>query len=199
MAETAPSAQRFRPVRTPTVLQMEAVECGAAALGIVLAHFDRHVPLAELRAECGVSRDGTNAANVVKAARRYGLKAKGLSVDLENTHELAPPFIVFWNFNHFLVVEGIRGDRVWINDPASGRRVVNWNEFDEGFTGVVLYMEPGPQFEKAGRPPGPWHPLPEFFAHPFPVSWRLKVGPSHPFALLKNRRGMGISLQFCSC
>jgi NHLM bacteriocin system ABC transporter peptidase/ATP-binding protein len=134
---------------------MEAVECGAAALGILLAHFGRHVPLSELRAECGVSRDGTNAANVVKAARRYGLKAKGLSVGLDNVGELKPPFIVFWNFNHFLVVEGIRGDRVFINDPAGGRRTVSWREFDEGFTGVVLYAEPGPEFRTGGRPPSP--------------------------------------------
>jgi ATP-binding cassette subfamily C protein len=144
-----------RPVRTPIVLQMEAVECGAAALGILLAHFGRHVPLSELRAECGVSRDGTNAANVIKAARRYGLKAKGLSVDLENVGELKPPFIVFWNFNHFLVVEGLRGDRVLINDPAGGRRSVSFREFDEGFTGVVLYAEPGPEFERGGRKPSP--------------------------------------------
>ena len=106
-----------------------------------------------MRAECGVSRDGSNAANVVKAARRYGLKAKGLSTGLEDVQKLKPPVIVFWNFNHFLVVEGFHDGRAYLNDPASGRRSVPVEEFDEAFTGVVLHMEPGPDFEKGGREP----------------------------------------------
>jgi len=100
-----------------------------------------------------VSRDGSNAANVLKAARRYGMKAKGLSISLGEVQELTTPFIVFWNFNHFLVVEGFHKNRACLNDPASGRRSVSITEFDESFTGVVLYMEPGPEFRRCGRKP----------------------------------------------
>jgi ATP-binding cassette subfamily C protein len=132
---------------------MEAVECGAASLGIVLAYHRRVVPLSELREACGVSRDGSNAANVLKASRRYGMKAKGLSTGMADVAKLKPPFIVFWNFNHFLVVEGFHKKRVRLNDPASGRRWVSLSEFDESFTGVVLHMEPGAEFQRGGREP----------------------------------------------
>ncbi|MCA9266233.1 MAG: hypothetical protein KDA60_20375, partial [Planctomycetales bacterium] len=156
---------------TPALLQLESVECGAAALGMVLGHFGRHVPLAELREECGVSRDGSKAANIVKAARRYGLEARGLSLPLEGVRELRGPYIVFWNFNHFLVVEGIRGTRVFINDPASGHRTIGWDEFDEGFTGVAIVFERTPTFQAGGTQPtalpGLWRRLrgnlPAFF------------------------------------
>jgi len=138
---------------------MEAVECGAACLGIVLGYHGRHVALSELREACGVSRDGSNAANVVQAARRYGLKAKGLSTDLEDVRRLPPPFIVFWNFNHFVVVEGFTDRGARVNDPALGRYALTLEEFDRGFTGVVLHMEPGPEFQRAGAPPSTWRAL----------------------------------------
>ena len=139
--------------RSPTVLQMEAVECGAACLAMILRTYGRYVPLEQLRTECGVSRDGSKASNILRAARKHGMEAKGYRQSLPDVLNFTMPCIVFWNFNHFVVLEGVRGNKFYINDPASGPRALSYSEFDQGFTGVVLDFKLGPDFVKGGARP----------------------------------------------
>jgi NHLM bacteriocin system ABC transporter peptidase/ATP-binding protein len=149
------AALRFPPsrrARVPTVMQMEATECGAASLAMVMAYHGLHVPLEQLRVDCGISRDGSKAGNLARAARKYGFEAQGRRIqELDDAAKVPVPYIAFWGFHHFLVVEGFSATAVWVNDPASGPRRVTAEEFDESFTGVAIQLAPGPDFRPGGE------------------------------------------------
>lgn len=139
--------------KVPVVMQMEALECGAASLCMVLAYYNKWIPLEQARLDCGVSRDGSNAFNVLKAAENYGMEAAGYKLEPDELFEEGMfPCIVHWEFNHFVVCDGVKGDRVYLNDPAKGSYSVTREVFDDSFTGIVLMMEPGENFEPGGKP-----------------------------------------------
>lgn len=135
----------------PSVLQMEAVECGAASLSMILRHYGKYLPLDKLRADCDVSRDGSTASNILRAARLNGLEAKGFKKDIPSLYHTPMPVIIHWNFNHFLVLEGLDDKKAYLNDPAAGHRTVTIDELSGSFTGVALTFEPSVTFEKEGR------------------------------------------------
>ncbi len=138
--------------RVPVVMQMEALECGAASLTMILAYYGKWIPLEQVRADCGVSRDGSNARNILKAARSYGLEAKGYRFEPEDLRESGKfPCIIHWNFNHFVVLCGFKGSKVVLNDPAKGNYTVSMETFDNSFTGICLMFEPTESFEPGGR------------------------------------------------
>lgn len=134
--------------RTRTVFQMEATECGAAALAMILSYYGRDMSLGEARTAVGVSRDGTKAGNIMRAASGYHMEVHGYRKELERLLELKPPCIIHWNFNHFVVFEGIKNGKVHINDPAVGHRRLTMEELDDGYTGIVITMVPSEGFEK---------------------------------------------------
>ena len=138
--------------KVPVIMQLEALECGAASLCMVLAYYNKWIPLEQVRADCGVSRDGSNAKNVLKAARYYGLIAKGYRYEPETLKENGTfPCIIHWNFNHFVVLDGFKGGKAYLNDPAKGAYSVPMKTFDESFTGICLMFEPSETFEPSGK------------------------------------------------
>ncbi len=139
--------------KVPVVMQMEALECGAASLTMILAYYGKWMPLEQVRADCGVSRDGSNAKNVLKAARSYGLTAKGYRYEPEDLKKNGKfPCIIHWNFNHFVVLDGFKGNKAYLNDPAKGSYSVPMETFDKSFTGICLMFEPSENFEPGGKP-----------------------------------------------
>ena len=145
-----------RRVRTPLLLQLAQSECGAACLGIVLAHFGRWVSIEELRETCSVGRDGCRAVDVTRAARRYGLTTEAWRREPEQLRQMRLPMILFWEFNHFVVLEGFAKDRFLVNDPGNGHRSISAQAFDRAFTGVAMTFAPGPDFTRGGVRPGVW-------------------------------------------
>ena len=139
--------------KVPVIMQMEVLECGAASLAMILAYFGKWIPLEQVREDCGVSRDGSNAKNVLKAARSYGLIAKGYRYEPEDLKKNGKfPCIIHWNFNHFVVLNGFKGDKAVLNDPARGTYTVSKETFDRSFTGVCLMFEPSEEFRPGGKP-----------------------------------------------
>ena len=139
-------------VKVPVVMQMEALECGAASLTMVMAYYKRWIPLEQVRVDCGVSRDGAKAKNILLAARSYGMEAKGFRYEPESLKKKGTfPCIVHWNFNHFVVLCGFGKDCAYINDPAKGSIKVSMKDFDSSFTGICLFFKPAEGFKPSGK------------------------------------------------
>lgn len=138
--------------KVPVIMQLEALECGAASLAMILAYYQKWVPLEQVRVDCGVSRDGSNMKNVFLAARNYGLEVHGFRMEVDGLKQSATfPCIIHWNFCHFVVLDGFRGNKAVINDPARGVVQVPMDQFDEAFTGLVLTFSPGENFVPSGK------------------------------------------------
>ncbi|MBO5551378.1 MAG: ATP-binding cassette domain-containing protein, partial [Lachnospiraceae bacterium] len=143
---------KHKTAKVPIVMQLEALECGAACLCMVMAYHGKWIPLEQMRSDCGVSRDGSKAKNIVAAARSYGMKADGYRLEPEYLKEEGEfPCIIHWNFNHFVVLDGFGKDYAILNDPARGRVKVSMEEFDKSFTGICLMFEPCEGFVRDGK------------------------------------------------
>ena len=139
--------------KVPVVMQLEALECGAASLTMVMAYYGKWVPLEQVRSDCGVSRDGSKASNIYRAAKSYGFAAKAFRLSPESLRTKGKfPCIIHWSFNHFVVLDGFRGKYAYINDPARGFVKVGPEEFDQEFTGIVIELAPGEDFQPSGKP-----------------------------------------------
>ncbi|MBC3796945.1 NHLP family bacteriocin export ABC transporter peptidase/permease/ATPase subunit [Acetobacterium tundrae] len=145
--------------KVPVVLQMEAVECGVASLSMILAYYGRYETLETLRIDCGVSRDGVKAGNIARTARLYGLEAQGFVCTVDKLKDMEMPLIIHWDYSHFVVLEGFKNDKVYLCDPASGKRVISQEELGKMFTGVVIESRPGEEFTKSGEKPVVWKAL----------------------------------------
>jgi len=158
-------------------MQMHLTECGAACLASVLAYFGRWVPLNELRNSCGVSRDGSTAAGLARAAKQYGLSCVGKSVNVKHLKNMPLPQVLFWEWNHFLILEGFDDKRVFLNDPAMGRRKISLEQFAKSFSGISLHFSPTPEFQPGGVPPGMFRRLPVWFQDSgIPLAYVLACG-----------------------
>ena len=152
MSDTIKKPVTHGAARVPVIMQLEELECGAACLCMILAYYNKWVSLEEVRENCGVSRDGANARNIIETARFYGLSADGYRTEPDFLREKGHfPCIIHWNFNHFVVLNGFRGNKAVLNDPANGTYTVSKEEFDESFTGICLMFEPSPQFVPSGK------------------------------------------------
>ena len=159
--------------KTPTVYQMEMTECGAASLAMIFGYYGKFIPLEQMRIETGVTRDGCNAANIMRCAKRFGMECHGYNKRLEALKEIPIPCIIHWEFNHFVVYEGMKGNAAYINDPAVGRRKLTWEELDDGFTGVVLTFAPTAAFTKEKKPKSDFSLIKERLSGEYGVLFKL--------------------------
>ncbi len=143
--------------RVPVIMQLEMLECGAASLAMVMGYYEKWITLEQARVDCGVSRDGSSAKNIMQAAKSYGMEVHAYRLEPEDLLEEGPfPCIIHWGFNHFVVLDGFKKKKAVLNDPARGRVVVSWDEFDKNFTGVCMTIEPGEDFQPSGRKKTVW-------------------------------------------